>query len=100
MTITVNGLTIPEAADYNGTSESIYHILSASVTAYCAQEPLYVTNETFLPIRVLFSSFPASTTSPYPYNPATKGTLLLPYPPRILNLSDGLMVEAITLIRT
>jgi len=37
---------------------------------------------------------------PYPSSPATKGVFNTPYAPLILNLSDGLMVEAMTLIST
>lgn len=38
--ITVKGFTIPEAADYKGTSESTYHIFSTSVRAYYAHVPV------------------------------------------------------------
>lgn len=55
---------IPEAADYNGTSESTYQIFYTSVTVYSAHDPLKVTNETFFPTKVLFFSLPASIIYP------------------------------------
>ena len=98
--MTVSGLTIPEAAHSRGTSESISQTLVTAVTAYCAQAPFIVWKQTLLPTNLSFYGLPALTISPHPSSPATNGTFAAPYAPLTLNLSDGLMVEAVTLIRT
>lgn len=98
--ITVKGLTIPDDEHSIGTSSSIIQILSTLATEYSAHEPDIVVKETFFPTKWEFCYFPAFTTSPKPSSPPINGTLVCLYPPLTAALSEGLIVDPITLIWT
>lgn len=98
--ITVTGLTIPDAAEHKGTDESMTHTELASATAYETHDPDKVVNETLFPTKCLSASLWAYITYPVPSKPHTNGGSIWKYAPLDLNLSDGLIVEAWTLIKT
>lgn len=98
--ITVKGLTIPEEAEDEGTSLSISKAVIGLETAYWDHDPVWEVKHTRFPTQD-WRAYPlASTTVPAPSIPHRVGSGLLKYWPAKKILSDGLIVDPSTLIRS
>ena len=98
--ITVRGLTTPEEADDKGTSLSISKVVNGVEIAYWDHDPDWEVKETRFPTQDLRAYPLASTTVPDPSIPQRVGSGLLKYYPAKKILSDGLIVDPSTLIRS